>query len=235
MVGESGLPGRRAGRHETVWMFGALVVVGLMVVGGGLSLGATRPASTFSSAGASTAGGPSVNATCNPPNPAPLNASPSALDIPALNPNVTLKPGQIIGSTYQFEVVNFTTADLGLVIEMPALINDFPTTTGVFHLNRAAVGTVTITGPGWTNPFRGTVKKTLHTTTTFVAGQNVTFTSAKLAVMANASYGSLTLAFRWHWSYGPTGGPVKNGPWTVPNASYIKRTPYLPSSFFPAL
>jgi hypothetical protein len=57
-------------------------------------------------------------------------------------------------------------------------------------------------------------------------------TTEKLAIMAGASYGNLTLEFRWQWVEGASLTTLQAGTWTLPSAT--ASSPYLPSIFYPA-
>jgi len=165
--------------------------------------------------------------TCNPNNP-----SPAALNIPVPNPMYPRYPKASLTVTYEFKVVGYVKSDLGTTVYLPTTKAVLPTTpTGSLSLTLPAKN-VTIAGNGWSSPtlLSGTTKLTYKEN---FSAASAYLTSSKYAVMANAVSGSLTLEFRWHWSFVPAkGGAAQNGTWSVPSRNAT--SPYLPSIFYPA-
>ncbi len=165
--------------------------------------------------------------TCNPNNP-----SPGALDIPVQNPTLVMPSGATLTVTYEFQVVGYANSDLGTSVYLPATKAVLPTTpAGSLSLTLPAKH-VTVAGNGWSTPtlLSGTKKLTSEE---YFSAASAFLTTSKYAVMANATSGSLTLEFRWLWSFVPEkGGPVQSGAWSVPSKNAT--SPYLPSIFYPA-
>jgi len=182
-------------------------------VGSGLSVSASIP--------------PWNNWTCNPNNP-----SPAALDVPAANPTRSEEAGSNLTVSYEFKVEGYVHADYGKTIYLPSVKAVLPTApTGNLSLPLLAK-TVRIATGNWSSPHLLSSSEKIGSNVTFSTAKAY-LSSSKQAVMANATSGTLTLEFRWHWSFVPAGGgATRAGPWTIPsmNAS----SPYLPSIFYPA-
>jgi hypothetical protein len=152
------------------------------------------------------------------------------LAIPAANLQRARAPGAVLGAAYELKVLNYTKADRGLVVYLPTGEAVFPATGGSIVVTIPAKN-VTIAAKGWTSPALLAASKTLSTHFS-PASSDAYLTTAKYAVMANATSGSVTLEFRWHWSITPKGGATSNGTWTVPSRSSTGA--FLPSIFYPA-
>jgi hypothetical protein len=192
-----------------------------------LSSLAPGPAPASSSLTTSAAIPPWNSWTCNPNNP-----SPAALDIPLANPAQFKGAGSVLTVAYEFKVLGYVRADLGVGLDFPTAKAVLPTAlTGELTVTIPAKN-VSVAGKGWSSPtlLNGSTK--LAAKTTFAA-TDAYLTTAKYAVLADAASGTLTLEIRWHWSFElPKGGAPDVGPWSVP--SNTSSGTYLPSIFFPA-
>jgi hypothetical protein len=162
-----------------------------------------------------------------------VNPSPAALDIPVKNPGHGALAGSTIVATYEFKVVNYTRTDRNVLVYLPSAKAVLPLTASqsvtIFFLGK----TVAISNGKWTSPDLFTQSTTLHSNVTFSSGTSAYLSTSKLAVMATASSGSLTVEFRWHWTVDPAGNQsARVGPWSVPSST--EKAPFLPSIFFPA-
>ena len=139
-------------------------------------------------------------------------------------------PKAILTVTYEFKVVGYVGSDLGTKVYLPSTKAVLPTTpTGSLSLTLPSKN-VTITGNGWSSPslLSGSTKLTSKEN---FSTADAYLTTSKYAVMAYAVSGSLTLEFRWHWSFVPAkGGATQNGTWSVPSRNAT--SPYLPSIFY---
>ena len=175
---------------------------------------------------ASALGSPAVRSTFSCA--VKFGSTPAALLIPLAGPTGTVGSGGAVGFQYQFQVVNYASSQYGHTVYLPTAAVLFPTTTGAFQsydLKHA----ITITGSSWTNPASSSAWHKLSSSVTFRNGSTPELSTQKLAVMANDGFGTLELAFRWHWVVQSPGGSVTNGPWSVPNS-----TAFHPSIFYPA-
>ncbi|MGD0588841.1 MAG: hypothetical protein ABSA63_08640 [Thermoplasmata archaeon] len=167
------------------------------------------------------------NWTCNPNNP-----SPAALDIPVANPSVNQIAGVTFNVTYEFEVEGYNASDFGTTVHLPSTKALLPTAPTGDLLMVLPPKNVTVTGAGWSSPALLSKNTTLTSDEDF-STTNASLTTSKLAVMANATSGSLTLEFRWQWNFSSEGlGTNDSGNWSVP--SLTATSSYLPSIFYPA-
>lgn len=162
---------------------------------------------------------------CNPPSDAP-----SALAIPLGNLGQKVPTGSSVGYTLEVSAVNYSAADNGTRVYLPSLLGHFPLRTGgmftVFHLP----STLTLAGPGWVGV---SATKSVATTTAFDSAGTAYLSTSLLAVMADASYGSLQLQYRWHWTLvSGKGGNTQSSAWSVPSANAT--LPWRPSIAEPA-
>lgn len=202
----------------------ALAVAGLVLalLPSGLA-GAPSPLSTLGTRfSASSTGG------CNPSNP-----SPSALSILAPNPSAGVSAGGSVGVAYAVAILSPTTPGVAATVYVPSVTTTFPLqSSGSFSV---FVGghTVKVQGTGWSKATTVTQTKSATSSLAFSTAKSATLSTQKIALMANVSYGQLTLEIRWHWSETTkSGGTPVNGSWTVPSANAT--SPALPSVFSPA-
>jgi len=203
--------------------FVALIVVGVLLVPSLLP-----PAPASQSGLAPSASIPPWNTwTCNPNNP-----SPAALDIPVANPTQSEPLGENLTVTFEFEVEEYVATDFGITINLPTTSAVLPTTPSGSLSLTFPPRNVSIAGAGWSSSLLLNRTVTLTSSETF-SGDSAYLSTSKYAVMADAVSGSLTLEFRWRWSFATVGGgSPTNGPWTVPSVNAT--SPYLPSIFYPA-
>ncbi|MCI4366994.1 MAG: hypothetical protein L3K08_04500 [Thermoplasmata archaeon] len=171
---------------------------------------------------------PSV--ACNPIS----TPTPSAVLLPMAVPSHNLTAGGNLTGGFEVQIQNFSnTTDIGMKVYVPNLWFKFPLAGGStfqIHLNASVL---TFNQSGWSNASLTQRTVSVPGGLAFAKGGIGTLTSQKLAVMATAWYGQLTLQLRWHWLNTVSPGVVKQGPWSVPtsNSSYPKS---LPSIFEPA-
>lgn len=213
----------------------ALGVVGLLVaaaLGGGLSWGSTIGSTRWPGIGD---GGASLGGTgtCN----SPAVPTPSSILIPLAEPRTSVPPKGTLTVTWEYAVVNYSASLAGRSVYLPSVFASFPQAAGGAVSVYFAPLTAHVAGGGWATPTGA--NRTVASTGgwQFASGGTALLSTQKIAVMANASYGQLTLEFRWRWSVGaPTGGSV-TGNWTVPTrasqwpssvASIFYPAPYVP-------
>jgi hypothetical protein len=215
-------PRNSAVRRMSVGALGVLAAFALAAL-----LLAPGSAPGVASAGLTTAASiPPWNTwTCNP-----NDASPAALSIPVANIGQARVAGTVIGATYEYQVLNYTPADRGTQVYLPTAEAVFPTANASLTVT-ISPRNLSLANGHWSLPVTLSASRTLTARETWGAS-SAYLSTEKYAVMANASSGSLTLAFRWHWSVTPVGGATKNGTWTVP--SRIAPSGFLPSIFYPA-
>ena len=201
-----------------------LVLAGLVLVL--VPIGSAGAPSSLPSVGARFS--PATTGGCNPSNP-----SPSALSIPTANPTTSVSAGGSLGVSYAVAILSPTTPGVAATVYVPSVTTTFPLqSSGSFSVFIGA-HTLKVQGAGWSKASTVTQTKSASTSLAFSTAKTATLSTQKIALMANASYGQLTLEIRWHWSESTKAGstPV-NGSWTVPSANAT--SPALPSTFYPA-
>lgn len=157
-----------------------------------------------------------------------FGSTPDALMIAGTGPNGTLGAGGSVGYQYEFQVQNFTASLKGHTVYLPSATVAFTTTTGTiqpFDLQH----TITIANGSWSSPTASAASHTVTSSVAFKSGTTPTLSTQKLAVMVDAGYGKIQLAFRWHWTVTYPNGTHAAGAWTVPTTSGLH-----PSIFYGA-
>lgn len=157
----------------------------------------------------------------------------SALYVNQPEPTQNLSPGGRITSVLEFQVVNYTSSDNSIQLWLPSTDFTFPMVKGNFTY-AIAIQSVAITGSGWLSPSALTKSEVVTGGIDFVHNGTARLSTQKLAVMATAAYGVITVEFRWHWAIlQPNSTNWTTHGWSVPSwASGSKGN--LPSIFFPA-
>jgi hypothetical protein len=159
--------------------------------------------------------------------------TPSSLLIPIAPPGQALGAGGSLGFAYEVAIVGYTSADDGMTLYFPTVTALFPEPNGTTPGLVVPAQSLVVRAPGWSNPATTSRSLVFPAGVQFDASQPPFLTTAKLAVMATAPYGTLTLQVRWHWVLAPPGQPAQNGSWSVvtPSASWPTQ---LPTEFYPA-
>jgi hypothetical protein len=159
--------------------------------------------------------------------------TPSALSISLTPPTSTVRAGGSVGLTYSVAVANSTAGHWPVAVYVPSVTANFPVKSGGSWLLFEPSQTVSLSGAGWASSASVTRVKPVASDLTFSPSRMSRLSTQKIAVMAPADYGQLTLEFRWHWSVQTgAGSGTTNGSWSVPNRTAT--APDLPSEFFPA-
>jgi hypothetical protein len=157
--------------------------------------------------------------------------TPSAILIPIANPNGTLANGGNLTVTYELEGANYTGS--GVTVVLPSLFATFPLSSSGSLSDYFSPRSVALSGSGWTNGSATTRTIPIPSGASFASGRSAVLSTQKLAVMATAGYGQLTLEVRWHWVVRPTGASTTTGAWSTPT-SQAHWPSSVPSIFFPA-
>ncbi|MFI5417584.1 MAG: hypothetical protein ACHQ2Y_01615 [Candidatus Lutacidiplasmatales archaeon] len=198
----------------------ALVLVSLP---GGLNSLGGKPSSVSR---AQPAGSPACN-------PVPALAV-SALYVNLPEPTQNLSPGGVISSYLEFQVQNYTSADNNITLYFPSVYFTFPLASGVNFSYYLTPRALNITSAGWSNSALLSRNATVASGLNFVPGGIARLTSQKVAIMATAGYGAITVEFRWHFSIHQPGAPKSiKSPNSVP-VNHSAKGGQLPSIFFPA-
>lgn len=181
------------------------------------------------SAGAHSAGFGSTNTTgCNP-----ANLSPAAVRIALPNPSTNVAAGGSVSVTYSVTLSSTTTANASFAVYVPSVVAMFPLASGSNFLLYLAPHQLSLAERPGLDHANVTQSKSVASAVNFRSTGTSSISTQKIAVMANASYGALSIDVRWRWSERPSNGasPV-NGSWSAasPNAT----APNLPSEFEPA-
>jgi hypothetical protein len=168
------------------------------------------------------------NWTCNPNNP-----SPAALDIPVPAPSTSFVKGSIFLINYEYRVASYSKADAGARLSVPQLKAVIPLSpSGKLSLSIPAK-TVGLNNGNWSPANASAASMALPGNVSFPTAATAYLTSSKAAVMVNRTSGSLTIEFRWKWTFvAPHHGAVTLGNWSSPRMRAT--SPFLPSEFYPA-
>lgn len=190
-------------------------------------------------AGASVAPGAALrasSATLGPATPScnsVYTPTPSAVLIPTANPSHPLVTGGELTVYYEVAALNFTSALNGTKVYVPNVWFRFPIVGGPLYEIHENATVLTLTNGNWTSPALTEKNVTVAGGLAFNQSQKATLDSQKLAVMATATYGNLTIEMRWRWQNTVTGGGRPAGSWSTPTrASGWPKA--LPSIFEPA-
>jgi hypothetical protein len=158
------------------------------------------------------------------------NEDASARNVNLANPTFALAIGDTITSSYEFEVVNTSLAPLHLVLTVPSFFAKFPLSSGSSISAYLSPRTITITSTlTWTNSSLATKAYVLTSAATF-SKSSATMSTQFIAIMGNAAYQTVTLAFRWDYSVTfHSNGTKSTSPWSV-----VSITGKTPTTFYPA-
>ena len=169
--------------------------------------GTAAPSARTGNAGLSAQAAPNA---CN----AAGSLTPSAILSLNANPAHNLSAGGTLSVVYEIAVVNFTNASPAATIHVPNLWFKFPLLGGTTYQIHENATVFTITAPGWTDPNLTRKSVVVPGGLAFNASQKATLTSQKLAVMADATYGNLTIEIRWQWQ-NTVGAGRPTGAWST--------------------
>ncbi|MCI4330377.1 MAG: hypothetical protein L3K19_00820 [Thermoplasmata archaeon] len=165
------------------------------------------------------------------PSTCPFNATDigSARDVLLPSPSFALSRGDALSVSYEFAIHNVTHRTANLLLTVPSFTAKFPLANGSSFDSFLAPRTVRLNGTAWSSGSIATHTSSISGAVRFAAAP-ARMTSELLAIMANASYQTATIVFRWDWSvtFGGNGTTVTS-PW-----SHVSTTGPHPSSFYPA-
>ncbi len=141
---------------------------------------------------------------------------PGALHIPTVGGEMNITKGTRINVTIEYEALNYQSSWKGMVLRFPTMDGTFTQADGNLLFIPVLDRTVTLTGPNYSNG--STTKATEILTKNYTLDPKVQpfLTTLKLAVMANATYGTLRIAFRWEYTiWNPANGTVVKSQWST--------------------
>lgn len=209
----------------------SLVIIFLgAAIGQALLAGSPAPGRTALVTDASVSSLPATTTLkCNP-----VHAlSPSAVYITVPVPKSSLAANGTIFAQAEFQILNFTSADVGTVLYFPSLFYKFPLAAGGNLTMLLSATSVTIKKSGWSKADLLARSDVEAKGAVFKSGGEASLTSMKLAIMSSALYGNVTVEFKWRWGNTPTaGGGLVYSPWSTPTTQSAGIN--LPSIFYPA-
>jgi hypothetical protein len=113
-------------------------------------------------------------------------------------------------------------------ISVPSVLASFPTGGGKIQVFLPPTW-IHLRGTGWSSSVSGLTK---ITSTVVFPGGNATLSTGWLAVMANPTFGSYLLHFRWQWTTLPAVGRAVTSPWS--GRISMSNENEQPNSFYPA-
>lgn len=135
----------------------------------------------------------SVNNTCQ--------CVPQSIYITSASPGdkFSVSAGDILNVTYEWELPNYQPKFNGTLIHIPVMNENFTVLKDPNVVMALPQRNETITGPGWSNASLATDSKVL-TTHFFFSNKLAYISTQRIAIMANVTYGTFQLEFRWQWS-----------------------------------
>ncbi|MCI4336246.1 MAG: hypothetical protein L3K17_03490 [Thermoplasmata archaeon] len=212
-----------------IGLFAVVAIVALLLLPTAFAPPGSGAAQRASTVTASASGAAGTN-----PYVCAFNTTPdsSDRDVRLAPPSFSLASGDSLTATFEFEVVRSSTSPIDLALTVPSLFAKFPLSNGTDLTSYFAPRTITLTNTLWSNGSLATKTKTMSGATPF-SGSSAYMTSELLAIMANASYQTVSLAFRWDWSVVFAGnGTGVTSPWsrvvtTGPSANTFYPAPYV--------
>lgn len=159
--------------------------------------------------------------------------TPSAVLIATAPPSASLLPGGQARASIEVAEVNGSSATSPITVTLPSLFASLPTSPSGSSTLYLAPQSVVVGGTGWNHAAGLSVTKNYSSGVSFRGSGTASLSTEKLAVMASANYGTLTIEVRWHWTLTQPGGSTVTGAWTQPSAR-PNGTGSLPSEFYPA-
>jgi hypothetical protein len=150
-------------------------------------------------------------------------------DVSLAAPTFALASGDSLTSVYEFEVVNSTVTPINVKLTVPSFFAKYPLTGGSSISAYLPPRTIAITNSSWTAASLATVTKVMTGATTF-SGSSASMSTEFLAIMGNAAYKTVTLAFRWDWSV----TFASNGTKVTSAWSHVSIGGSTPTTFYPA-
>ncbi len=170
------------------------------------------------------------NSVCN----AHKSLAPSSLYVSQPEPTQNLSAGGTITGHLAFRVLNYVPSDNAIQLYFPSTFFTFPMVTGGNFSYSVGLQWVPITGPGWLTPAALTKSEVAPNGINFVPNGYSRLSTQKLSIMANATYGTIEVEFKWHWSIEqPNSSKIDSHIWSVPS-NFTGTHGTLPSVFFPA-
>jgi len=104
----------------------------------------------------------------------------------------------------------------GMVLRMPTIFGTFTQTNGNLLFIPVLDRMLTLNGPNYSNGTGTSASEILTKSYTLDPTVQPFLTTLKLAVMANATYGTLRIAFRWEYTmWSPANGTVVHSQWST--------------------
>jgi hypothetical protein len=168
---------------------------------------------------------------CNPVG----TKTPSALLQGIAEPKHNLSANGTLAAQMEVEAANWTPALSNITVFFPAVFFDFPQASGGNAQITFGNRSLQMNFSGWSPlSFAATKNFTFPNGVDFKKGALATIDSMKLAVMATADYGQITLEVRWRWISTAAPGLVSvKSAWSIPT-SQANWPKSVPSIFWPA-
>ena len=159
--------------------------------------------------------------------------TPSAVLVPGPAPSESLAGGGSLTAAVEFGGLGPVSPSAPTDVASPSLVATFGLSSGGSVQLYFPAHAFLSNGTGWWSDSLESSTTVESSGLSFATGNASALSSEKLAVMAAAEYGTLTLEVRWHWALTEPNGTVATGPWSRPTsrADWPSSTP---SEFFPA-
>jgi hypothetical protein len=158
---------------------------------------------------APSSAGPTVavsnNTTCG--------CSPGALYITNTAPTIGVNVGDKVNATLEWQVPFYKSSENGTPLHIPSIVTNFTAIKAPNVIVLFPQRNVTVSGPGWSNASLATESKTINSHF-FFSSKKAYLSTQRIAIMANVTYGTFKLEFRWQWSIYKTNGSLTVGNWS---------------------
>ncbi|MCI4360943.1 MAG: hypothetical protein L3J91_04505, partial [Thermoplasmata archaeon] len=155
--------------------------------------------------------------------------SASARYVPLPAPSSSLAAGDSLTATFEFEESTWSTHSVPLHLTVPSFFAKFPLANGTDLSFYLPPRSLTIANGSWTDPALATKTKVMTGPVAF-SGAKAIMTSELFAVMGDAAYQTVSIAFRWDWNV-----TFASNATTVTSAwSPVKIGGAHPTTFYPA-
>jgi hypothetical protein len=139
---------------------------------------------------------------------------PEALYITNQAPKIGVTTSDLLNVTYEWEIPTYHPWFGTTLIHIPSIVVNFTLIKNPNIVMLFPQRNETIAGPGWSNASLATDSKVLSSHF-FFSSKLAYLSTQRIAVMANVSYGTFKLEFRWQWSvYKPNLNTTYVGNWS---------------------
>ncbi len=155
----------------------------------------------------------------------------SSRDVPLAPPGFPLSARDSLTVSYEFAIHNVSHRAASLRLTVPSFTAMFPLTSGSTFEAFLPPRALWLNGTAWSSSSLASKTKVAGGVTSF-AKTPATMTSQLVAIMANASYQTATIVFRWDWAVTfATNGTTISSPWSRVATNGTQSGPFYPAPY----